>query len=160
MSQHDEELLNAIDKMINERTFSLEAVEAVKKMREELNSCKIDIKVSEKSCDEYKERLKKSEEFGNITDKSLKECQDRERSVELREETMLRLELNAEKHVEVRDAYINCFETVFKNTIIREEIQRQIVTPLEGTPGVSGGMGIPGIGQKDQVTENRETTKE
>ena len=160
MSKHDEEFFGVVDKMIEEKTFSLEAVEAIKTMREKLEAALGDIKRSEQSCDNYKEQLKVSEEFGTITDKALKAYQEIEIGLDLREKRLIRVELNAEAEKRVGDAYRDCFYAITKNTIIRESVQREVVTPVEGTPAGEYTSPIAGHGQKDTVTENKETAKE
>lgn len=127
MSQHDEELFNAIDKMINERTFSLEAVEAVKKMRTQLKEALDDVASSEASCDDYKEKWNTSKQAYDQSDRLLRDYEAREKSLVERENKITRLECEVDKHMAVGNAYANCFEQAFRNVTVRRSANKAMM---------------------------------
>ena len=119
-----EEINVLIEKAVNEKTFSLEALDSIKRMRD-------DFKAIEDTYQRTEEAYRKqSAEMSNIQSEniSLKEkagdVTRREKEVEKKEKEIYIMELNLKHAEQRREDISHMFETVFRNTTIRESVTR------------------------------------
>lgn len=130
-----EDLNKVIDQIVTEKTMSLEAVDAIKQMRERNNTLRETNSRLEKTNNDYAEKLITFQE--DI--KKLKEERDHilamDSAFKVREEKATRQECEVEKHKAVSDTYSTVFQIIFRNTTVRRTVSKDVITPLEGGEG-------------------------
>jgi predicted RNase H-like nuclease (RuvC/YqgF family) len=131
-----EQLTAVIDDLIRERTFSLEGVESIKKLRDRAAALEAELK---RAVDTVAAETKRNAEL-TATNEVLKARDQgmtkRETDVTAREGRITALEKDTAVAQAKADTLNNVFSTIFRNTIVRETANRQVA------PGPSGSYPI------------------
>lgn len=137
----EKDLIKMIEKLVEEKTFSLEGAKAIAELKSlaDLNESKLKeyetrINTYRREVEEYKAKIDRST-------RTIEEYQKREKSIEDREKSMneynIRVAVAEARHGVLYDV----FNTIFKNTIVREDIQKRAVTatpsPYVGNPPIT-----------------------
>ena len=147
----EKELLNTIKKLVEEKTFSMEGVQAIEQLRVKIEASErsiVDYRSKIDTCVKDNETLKESK---NVLLAKIVEFEKREKFITDREKVMSGIELS--KAVAEAKSYTleNFMTLLFKNTIVRESVQRQVVTEIPSS--YSGGMPQTQIKQGDSDTK-------
>ena len=145
-----EELTKLIDKIVHEKTFSLDGVKAIDLLREKVESLE----------ESHKRLFKKGRTDREEINKYVLKCGDLQRTVDdysTREEKLEKRELaiwSLETTVKVQEArastYKECVELIFRNTSLRREMYGNTPVPTDPNGYVSSGT------ISETVTETKE----
>lgn len=147
------DLLKQIDELVASKTFNLDALEGIKKIKDGLESSERDRKSLQTKYDGlYETNSRQSEEIQrlNNVNKLLKDEVEKVTAyVAKAREAVWEKEVAEAK----ADAYKDALYTVFKPSVVRETIQRQVALPVEGHPGGNGYSPTAGWVAQGQETE-------
>lgn len=154
------ELTRAINEMVEKKTFSLDAVDAIKDLRAKAETLERRL--------EQRDSLVESQ-GATITAMTAK-CNDlqienaafnaRLAELEKREKAADKAIYEAEKQTAVAQAWQAAMGMVFRPAAVRTEIQRQVAKPVEGNPGGNGGYPSGGFLATGQESETTVVTQE
>lgn len=138
------ELTQHIEDLVNKNTFSLEGLEAIQRIKEELKQQNAKNETLSKYYTELEDKNK------TLNDK-IRELQSRCKELEQENKFLINNEKEAELsihqaklHKAVADAYRDAMSMVFKPNAVRETVQRQVGVPVQGNPGGNGMMATAG----------------
>ncbi len=122
----DLKLEKALEEIIEDKTFSLAAVEAIKAMRTdntvlEKRNQSLDDELKRAKDNETELRERNDELIGQVGD-----WQAREGALEVREAEITKLEKSAAVAVGKSEMLGLCFDGIFKNTIFRESFNKSV----------------------------------
>ena len=141
------DILKQIDQLVADKTFSLDALEGVKNIRDALIKAESKSEQLQKECDDHiKEltRLRAKIEEEQVKNASLNaKLGAMELTVAAGQEAIY----TAQKHEAVANAWKEAMQTVFKPNTVRETVNRSIPIPIN-----------PGNGGASYVTTYGETT--
>lgn len=143
----------AIQILIETKTFSLEGVKAIQEMRNAYEMLK---KTYEAKREEYSSLSAKYGEQSSKLNKLVNDeanIRSREEAVTKREDKMTRLEIEKECADKMVGHTISMFNTVFRNATLQTSVMKNIVIPLEGNPGGNGQYPCSGFAYKETVTD-------
>jgi hypothetical protein len=122
----DNNLTTLINQLVEEKTFSLEAVEAIKEIRNKAEKLEIEnVRLNEKidtliaNNVDLAKRLRRSEESYNVASEKINFFEDQEKKAK-------HAIYEAEKHKAVADAFKEAMTIVFKPNSVRESITRTV----------------------------------
>lgn len=148
-----EQIMQQIDDLVASKTFSLDALEGIKKIKDTLQA------ITEER-DHYKEvstkQLTRIDELVAVQSQlNLNHQELRKTIVELTEQLRAAQDAVWEKKIAEASAaaYQDAFHTVFKPNAVRETISRNVVKPVTGIPGGNGAYASPGFLQNGTETE-------
>lgn len=143
----DNSLTTLINDLVEQKTFSLEALSSIKELRDKATILenqneylKDSIKSSEERIETLKQRLRESEEAHIVASAKINTLKEREKKAT---ESIYQ----AEKHKAVAEAYKDAMTIVFKPNVVREAVAKNV--PVSGPVGFSTVF----------VTENIERTE-
>lgn len=147
-------LAQMIDKLVEEKTFKLEGLQAIGHLKKEAQ----EVEARLKYCQDSLERaLKGNNELSRAKlevererDALLKRIAD----VEAREAKVSQVEQVGAVNAAVANTLRECFQTVFKNTIIRESVQENRGSWV---PGSSAGMGPQYVSTPENTVRTRQS---
>lgn len=152
------DLLKQIDDLVASKTFNLDALDGIKKLKDDLK----------KTLEERDALQRKYDGLFETNNNQGVALRDSSSKIEaLKAELAASKALNdagqkaiyeADKHKAVADAWQAAMQTVFKPNTVRETVQRNVARPVEGHPGGNGYS--PTSGFLAQGTETETTTKE
>ena len=148
------ELLSAIDKIVYEKTFTMEGLQAINGLREKAEKLENEL-ITVK--DRIKNGTEENSRLNRIIASSEKEKNNvnaRELAVTEREKKQLELEIKAATSDARAATIATCFDGVFRNAKIREQVFRSDV--IMRSDGTSHG----GYPQTVQNTDNVTRTEE
>lgn len=141
----------AIQLLVETKTFSLEGVKAIKELRDSYDMLKTS----------YDEKCKQFESFKiehnqicadlERTIKYNKDLVAKEESVALREQKITRLEIEKECAEKMVRHTLGMFNTVFANAALKTTIMKDVVSEVH--PGQNGAVGYPSV-----IKDVKETT--
>lgn len=149
-------LLGLVDKLVEEKTFSVEGVKAIENIRHQAQIDTARIKELEDRINVY---VKKNEELvatETRLNKEVEEWKAKEKAIVDREKLMNRNEVKVAVAEAIASTMREMNQLVFKNTIIRENVQRTVV---ESTPSPYAG-GYPTTQTRQGDTDFKVTEKE
>lgn len=131
------DILKQIDQLVADKTFSLDALEGVKNIRDALIKAEAKNEQLQKECDDHiKEltrlRTKIEEQQKSISDMTA-EIVMMKSTVAAGQEALY----NAQKHEAVAQAWKEAMQTVFKPNMIRESVSRSIPVAVQSGPSNS-----------------------
>lgn len=131
---NEKALLDMIQKMVEDKTFSLEGLQAIAKLRENAveNQTKIlryeeiikDIKLENERFREVHRELTKNIEDWKAAEKT------KETAMAAREKNVSSLETRTAVAEAKESTLQSVFQTLFKNTVVRESVQRSVVSEI------------------------------
>jgi hypothetical protein len=140
-----DQFLAQIDELVVKHTFGLEALEGIKKLKDtmaqvtaERDRHKADAEARDKiNSDQYALVAKRDAEI-YVLKQALADMQkaadDGRKAV-----------YEAEKHKAVADTWQSAMAMVFKPNAVRETVQRNVMKPVEGSPGGNGSYASSGF---------------
>lgn len=142
-----DELYKKLDKVVEEKTFSLTAVEAIKALRTEYANQIDKITQLEKKLKDSLSLIDSIVCRVNKQDIELKDWNERELVIKRREESMSNLEKQWACADVKAGVYKDIFDRLFQNTIVRESVQRTVkqheVIPQPGYTTPYPGQFVP-----------------
>lgn len=148
------QLSNLIDKMVQEKTFSLDALTAIQKLRESALEMERTIALLREDREAQRivgEELNRKLHEANL---QLANIAIREKSVEEREAKIFALEKSEAVANAKSSTLDSMFDRIFRNTIVRETINRDV--PLTRSYGNNAGDTV----ERHQVRTTVDTQKE
>ena len=118
----ESQLTALIDQLVQDRTFSVEGVEAIAALRERAADLESFNDGLERATTELRREKELAEGGASRLETELKLCRDREDAVAEREDKVTALELNAACAQARAETFKECFGIVFKNTEVRREM--------------------------------------
>jgi hypothetical protein len=147
------ELMQQIEGLVNAKTFSLEALEGIKVIKDAAKVLDARLKKAEENYDA------KCLEAAHLRDneKRLQEECNKLHEVVLqlkeKEAAAARAIYESEKHKAVADAYLNAMSMVFKPSAVRETVQRHHTVAV---PTMGGGGYTQSVMNQDHVVRSEE----
>lgn len=120
------ELTNLIDKLVNEQTFSLQAVSAIKDLRDRAAQLEKDLESSRQAQTAQQEMLNKNGGAISAANAKIAEAEKREKDLLAREQKVTELEKKTAVAEAKHEAFMDAFKTVFRNVTIRENAHHSI----------------------------------
>lgn len=152
------DLLKQIDDLVASKTFNLDALDAIKALKDNLAVTLEERDVMKRRYADLNEVNQKQSEQLQANIKRIetltKELQESEAYRAKARESIY----EAEKHKAVAEAWQCAMQTVFRPSGVRETIHRNVARPVEGHPGGNGYS--PTSGYLAQGTETETITKE
>jgi chromosome segregation ATPase len=147
-----DEVQKAIQVLVETKSFSLEGVSAINRLRDEHRTLSdlvntLDNRISELTATNQKltsDNQKLTEEASKMA--------ARERAVTLREKEMTRIEIELKCAQDIANNTIDMFKTVFANAQLKTSIMREVMSPVHYNNG--NGCTNSTV-QKDKVQEDR-----
>lgn len=122
-------LTAAIDELILGKTFSLDGVEAIKKLRDRAATLDTQLATAlAQSADSIRQANVLREKVNELT-ASASSVANRETAVAIREGKITELEKYAAVSAAKSDVYSTVFSTIFRSTTVREMVNKQIAVP-------------------------------
>ena len=131
------ELITAIDRLVEEKTFNLDALEAIKDLRDKASRLEATVELLEAQGKKHKENTDKLIKENNDLMDSWNKQNAKVAELEAREKLAWEAIYRAEKHEAVAEAYKDALRTVFKPHAVREQVIQNIPVPLS-SPGGAG----------------------
>jgi len=152
------DLLKQIDDLVASKTFNLDALDGIKKLQDSLGSS---IKEKENLQARYDDLFEISRDQGAEVVRLHDQVEDLKTEVK-NLKAVAENGRNAIWEKMIAEAKANAYQdalyTVFKPSVLRETVQRQVMKPVEGHPGGNGYS--PALGYLATGTEAETTTKE
>lgn len=123
------DIIEIVDKLIQEKTFSLDALSAIEELKEKAAELGNSLSEAQDACNQYDSDLTKSESHLASASLDIEHWEKRESELKEREANVFlneRAKAVAQARAEVFD---HCFKTVFANVTIRRNISRQVAVP-------------------------------
>jgi hypothetical protein len=154
----NEQLLQQIDDLVASKTFGLDALEGIKKIKDSLKATLEERYALQKRYDGLCETsTRQGEEIrhqsGVIVDLE-KQLADAKALNEAGQKAIY----DADKHKAVAEAWQGAMAMVFKPNAVRETVQRNVMRPVDGHPGGNGSYPTPGY--LASGTESESVTRE
>lgn len=132
-----DELTKVIDKLVEQKTFGLDALGAIKDLRDKAAKQEENLKDAKREIDERRgAEIRASNEVKRLTF-VVNDWTQRQAELENRERKVFDLEKASAVAVAESKVWDRAFSSIFKNTIVREQINRDI--PVTRNYGGSGG---------------------
>lgn len=129
----DPKLQAALDAVIQEGTFSLSAVEGVKRLRDENERLGGEVTALEQANTELRDTnssiINKCHKYEEV----INEVNQREKEVTKREIEITKLECRAVQEAAVAAAYRDCFGLVFRNQHVQKNISSYVPAPVNSS---------------------------
>lgn len=155
---NSEQLLQQIDDIVASKTFGLDALEGIKKIKDSLKATLDERDALQKRYDGlYETNGRQSDEIQRLTARVAEQTKELQGARELAAKGQEAI-FHAEKHKAVADAWQGAMSMVFKPNAVRETIARNVVKPVAGSPGGNGSYPTPGflVDGKEYETITRE----
>lgn len=148
-----------IDELVASKTFSLDALEGIRLIRDGLREMTEKNAELQRKCEELqRNNFKLSTEIDNLNTRNKIFAEDLEKARKLSSEGQLAIHAS-KTSAAVADAYKDILYTIFKPSSVRETIQRQVAKPVEGSPGGNGyppSSGFLATGNETETTVRSE----
>jgi len=130
-------VLLAIDKAVEEKTFSLDALKAIQAIKEQAEKLGKDLKYAQSNLERSKIDTERERSAKDRAEKTVQEWEKRESDLKARETKVTELEKQAAVAMAVSAAQLNMFGMVFANRTLRENIMETASKPVpNNTPGM------------------------
>lgn len=134
----EQELIKTIEKLVEEKTFSLEGAKAIAELKRSVEAKDANTKnILEQNSRHVKANenlIKQNEELNEI----IKKYQNEEKAIKDKEKSLSNSELRIAVAEAKHGTLYDIFNTLFKNTIVRENIQKRAATVIPSA--YAGGM--------------------
>jgi septal ring factor EnvC (AmiA/AmiB activator) len=149
----DYQLLNQIDELVASKTFNLDALDGIKKLKDDLKKTLEERDALQARYDTLAEAHKlKAEEVVRLTE----HLNEQAKTIENMREVVVKgnAALWEKKIAEASAAaYKDAMAMVFKPNAVRETVQRTVAKPVQGQPGGNGYSPSPGFLSTGQESE-------
>ena len=147
------DLLKQIDDLVASKTFNLDALDGIKKLKDDLTKTLEERDSFKRRYTDLAEVNKEQSEQIHLQTKRIEQL-----TVDLAASEAYRAKAResiyeAEKHKAVAEAWQNAMAMVFKPYSVRETVQRNVVKPVEGNPGGNGYSATSGYLANGQESE-------
>lgn len=134
----DYQLLNQIDELVASKTFNLDALDSIKKLKDDLKRTLEERDALQKRYDGlYEVNNNQGEEITRLRTRLI-DCQKELEASRAHYEAGQKAIYDADKHKAVAEAWQGAMAMVFKPNAVRESVQRNVAKPVEGHPGGNG----------------------
>lgn len=147
------DLLNAIDRLVEEKTFNLDALDAIKNLRNQAESLEERRDELVGMCERYRSEIK------GLTDR-IAELEKQSASLtstvamhKEREQEADEAIYAAEKHRAVAEAYKDAMNIVFKPNAVRERVHQNIPVPMNYSNNGNGYTNVVTYTQSSDITK-------
>lgn len=123
-------ILALIDKAVEEKTFSLDALIAVQRIKEEATKLEKDLRYARSSIESYKIDLGREQAKRNTAEENVKKWQEREAALVAREAKITELELKTAVAEAESRVYASITDKMFANRILRENVVVSATRPI------------------------------
>ena len=147
-----DEVQKAIQILVETKSFSLEGVSAVNRLRDEHATLTAKIKTVETRNSELTAMNQKLTTDNLELTKEASLMASREHAVTLREKEMTRMEIELKCAQAMVNNTVDLFKTVFANAQLKTSIMREVMSPINYNSG--NGCSSSNV-QKDRVQEDR-----
>lgn len=117
-----DELTKLIDQMVQEKTFSMEAVSAINVLREKAEAMEETIKVSKEAHEDCAKRYNELSDEKSKLQNQLSTWKIRESEIAKRETYIQQLETAKEVSKAKEDTFRECVTLIFRNTLVRDDM--------------------------------------
>lgn len=125
------ELLKTIDALVEQKTFNLDALDAIKSIRDKAAKLESDLKEMESKWKSAISDLNATNiEFEKVRIQ-LAEWKKRDEELCVREKEADIAIYDADKHKAVSDTYKNVMDVIFRPNVVRETIQRSVPVAMQ-----------------------------
>ena len=132
------QLMDIVDSMITEGTFGLEALEGIKRIKDEASKAQETITTLEGQVASLDKALKQSNEIvlkqSSVIETLTNKVNEQYGIVENGQKAIY----EAEKEKAVSAAYIHIMETIFKPHTVRQAIHKNVAIPIDGGTNYPG----------------------
>jgi hypothetical protein len=149
-------LLELVNKLVEEKTFSVEGVKAIENIRQQVLIDTARIKELEEDIKRYYDKNTELMATEVRLKKEVEEWKAKEKAIADREKTIHVHEIRTAVAEAIASTMREMNQLVFKNTIIRENVQRTVV---ESVPGMHTGA-YPTTSTRQGDTDIKTTEKE
>lgn len=125
------ELITAIDRLVEEKTFNLDALEAIKDLRDKASRLEETVKLLEAQGKKHKENTDKLIKENNDLMDSWNKQNAKVAELEARDKQAWEAIYRAEKHAAVAEAYKDALNTVFRPHAVRERVTQNIPVAMQ-----------------------------
>jgi len=133
MKKYEKQIKEIIDKVTIDRTFSLEALNQIKELKDGFDQISLDLEAACSRIQDYQDRESSREEELNEAIRGYNEIKEKEVEInKLIEEQKIKDEINKAMKSE-RDLVLRMFETVFKNPVVQKNSFKNI--PMKDNNG-------------------------
>jgi len=147
------DLLQQIDDLVASKTFNLDALDGIKKLKDNLTATLEDRNDLKRRYDSLMETNNRQSDLLQQQIKQIdKLTKDLEASEAYRAKARESI-YEAEKYKAVAEAWQGAMQTVFKPNAVRETVQRNVAKPVEGHPGGNGYSATSGYLATGQESE-------
>ena len=118
------EIIKMIEKLVEEKTFSLEGAKAIAELKKLTEATQDMLKEYETKLEWNKKTIDELRAINSELNEQIKRYKDREKAIEDREKHANNNETRVAVAEAKHSALYDVFNTIFKNTIVREHIQK------------------------------------
>lgn len=126
------ELTRVIDELVEKKTFGLDALGAIKELRDKAQAQEETIKAREQQAENQQRKIAELERELGSAKARVEKLMLREANLLEREKAADKAIYDAERHRAVADAWRAAMGMVFKPVEVRTSIQRQVALPASG----------------------------
>lgn len=137
----DVRLTKAIDEIVNEKTFTVEAVDAIKNLRDRAEILERNLEAAEKKGDLQDKVITDLNKSVDIFKTREAELTKREREVTEREKNMITLEKTTAVAEAKAGVWDECLKRLLGNRILRENFNKSIPVPVAPGQNMQGFVG-------------------
>jgi len=134
-SATEQTLTSYIDKVVHEKTFSLEAVQAINDIKEHATTLEVNLKNRTNDLERRKWEINQHEAKIHSLETQVKDWQKREADLKAREVKITELEKDRAVAIAVQSNSMECMRMMLANRIVRENIQESIPLMQQAPPG-------------------------
>lgn len=149
----DHALLKQIDDLVASKTFNLDALDGIKKLKDDLQRT---LDTLESTSEMLRRERLRSSEMESLGQKQAAQIELLNSLIKANEDKVIKgaeAIFEAAKHKAVAEAWQGAMAMVFKPNTVRETVQRNVARPVEGHPGGNGIYPTPGFLATGQESE-------
>lgn len=151
------DLIRAIDRLVEEKTFNLDALEAIKELRDKAAALEDQVDDLIKRTDKLRGEIREYEKSAAENNAHIEKQNTKIAALEAQEKQAFESIFNAQKHEAVAEAYKDALRTVFRPHSVRETIARSF--PIATTYSNGNGGHTQTVQSYDQTdTIDRQDT--
>lgn len=132
------ELITAIDRLVEEKTFNLDALEAIKDLRDKASRLEATVELLEAQNEKQHKDIANARKFNEELIAVREQQRDKIAELEAREKQAFEAIFNAQKHEAVAEAYKDALRTVFRPHSVRETVSRSFPVATTYSNGTGG----------------------
>jgi len=147
------ELLTAIDRLVEEKTFNLDALEAIKDLRNKAQSLEDSLAVVRERADKFKIENIELRAEAELLQGRIDQYEAQASMLRTRQQQADEAVFESEKHKAVAEAYKDAMEIVFRPHAVRERVHQNIPVPFTTTSNGNGSTYVMNHTQSSDITK-------